>query len=658
LNQRERELATRVEERTAYLNALIENSPLAIAVCDLAGRIQQWNPTFETMFGYGPEEITGADLRALPPAVDSQDTPAGRSARDGRITRETTRRRRRDGSLVDVDLFVVPLCVKGQVVGLYALYQDITDRKRAEAELLSAKEAAEAANRSKSAFLANMSHEIRTPMNGIIGMTEVMKQTRLDAEQFEYLRLVQTSADSLLAIINDILDFSKVEAGKLVLERIPFDLPDCVEQTVRMMAVRAAEKGLELNCRLRPGLPAMVLGDPGRLRQVLVNLTGNAIKFTDAGQVTVTAGIGAQDPSSTTVHFIVTDSGIGIPAEKQATIFDAFTQADDSTARRFGGTGLGLAISRRLVQMHGGRIWVESEPGVGSAFHFTACFGTAASEPDAVPDETGLACASALVVDPSAVAREILDETLRAWHIVPTFAATGAEALALLSSLTESPPPLVIAAANLPDQTGFDFVERMRLDPRLDGTKVILVTAAAVTREADAGKRLGIASTLAKPLGRRQLREAIHKALGLTPRSSETPACSPSREMIGPRRPVRILLAEDNLVNQRVAVHLLEKAGHHVAVASNGHEALELADRQKFQLVLMDVQMPKVDGFEATAAIRNREAGTGEHLPIIAMTAHAMKGDAERCLAAGMDGYISKPIEIKSLLNMIERFAR
>lgn len=643
---------------------IYENAPVMIHSIDEDRTIRDVNNRWLTVMGYPRNEIVGRKLDFVMTPESSNRLAAEWQQfwRIGKVTEMPFHFVRKDGNIIDVlvDAVATDDPMHGRVS--ISCGRDITEQKLAEEELKKAKEAAEAAAKAKSEFLANMSHEIRTPMNGVIGMTELALSTELTREQREYLDAVRISAHSLLSIVNDILDFSKMEAGKFEMVSVGFSLRDCVADTMGSLAAQADVKGLELAYHIRADVPDTLVGDPGRLRQILLNLIGNAIKFTPAGEVVLQVEPESEGTKQSVLHFVVSDTGIGISPERHDKMFKPFEQVDNSSTKQHSGTGLGLAIASQLVEMMDGRIWMESDVGQGSRFHFTARFeiAEASERPLFCVYPASLKDVPVLVVDDNATNRRILEDMLSSWNMVPKSVKNATSALEALESALGSGKPfeLVLVDYMMPGMDGFELSERIKNNPELSRTKIVMLTSAGQPGDGARCLKLGISGYLRKPVKQSELLYAVSSAL--SPDAPETKkALLTTRHTIREsKQELRILLAEDHPVNQKFAAKLLQKMGHFITVAETGLEVLRILETDTFDLILMDVQMPEMDGFEATRRIREQEKTTERHVPIIAMTARAMKGDKDRCLEAGMDGYIAKPIDPTDLFNTIECFGK
>ncbi len=655
-------LRGRVRKQTEIIRKTLESTSEGIMVVDSVNQAVTWNHKFVSMLGIPQHVLATRNRATMMQFVSSQVAdPEGYLARGRQI--DQTPGATTDDIIEFRDKRVFerhsePLRVSSRVDGRVWCFRDISRVRRTELELRRARDEAEAGNRAKSEFLANMSHEIRTPMNGILGMTDLVLDTELTSEQRENLGLVKTSADSLLTILNDILDFSKIEAGKMDLDEADFDLRDLLDRIMKNFGLQADRKGLELVCDVRPDVPQHLRSDPIRLRQVVTNLVGNALKFTGEGEIVLRAEAQSVEAGRVLLHIAVKDTGIGIPADKQQKIFGAFAQADGSTTRKFGGTGLGLAICSKLVHLMGGEIWLESIPGQGSCFHFTIRTGIAEVNDNAKTwNDACLEGATALVVDDNATNRKVLAEVLAGWKMQVTSVESAQAAMETLARSRERKqiPRLMIIDAHMPETDGFMLAGQAKQDPALAELTMIMLTSGGFPGDAARCRQIGISAYLTKPISRSELREVI--LIALSRKEQQPIAKNPITRAVGRGRHAiarRILLAEDNPVNQTLVVRLLERQGHSVTLAATGCEAVAAVEREDFDLVLMDVQMPDMDGIAATAAIRQLEKQTGVRLSIIAMTAHAMKGDEERCLAAGMDAYIPKPLQPERLFGLIE----
>jgi PAS domain S-box-containing protein len=654
-----------IRQQKDYLQALVNNSPVAIVTLDQRLGIQSCNPAFETMFGYSPAEVNGQNLDHLlegtmPGGIGKNGSGSkpmltySERVMRGESINAIVQRHRKDGSAVDVEISGVPLVVDGSIAGVLWLFHDIT-------ELVQARRAAEQADQAKSEFLANMSHEIRTPMNGVIGMIELTLGTDLSDEQYDFLIGARESADALLNVLNDILDFSKIEAGQLQLEMVDFDLPNVVEGVAQTSASRAEIKGLEMLSFVDPAVPSFVKGDPARLRQILVNLVENGIKFTERGEILIRTDLVDESKDQAVVRFSVSDTGIGIPLERQHAIFDRFVQADGSTTRRYGGTGLGLSISKQLAHMMGGQIGVESEPGRGSTFWFTVTLDKLPHEDSGESQEGAeLNGLRVLIVDDNATNRRIFSRMLESFGCQPTAVSSGTEVMPALfrGLLTKTPYRAVLVDMQMPVMDGEQTLHAIRREPLTQDVKVVVLTSMGRRAEMHRANELGCDGYLLKPIKQTQLREMLEMVISSKRGEARIESRRRARvtsSLQSSQQPVHILLAEDNEINQKMARALLVRNGYEVDLASNGVEAVNAIRARNYDLIFMDVQMPEMDGLEAAQMIRQME-GESRHTPIIAMTAHALQGDRQRCIEAGMDDYVSKPLDPRKVFQSIERW--
>ena len=635
------------EKQRRYFETLFYASPVAIVLVSSDYSIQNCNPAFERLFGYKQADIAGKNIDALivPTAEQDRALHYTADAVSGAMIHALSQRIRSDGTPVDVEIFSAPVMVNGEQVGTLALYHDIS-------ELVLARRDAEAAAQAKSEFLANMSHELRTPLNGVIGMTALLLDTSLDDEQHTFVQTLRSSGDTLLAVINDILDFSKIEAGKLSLEQGPFDIHECIESALELLAAKASEKGLELAYLVHADVPSRIIGDVTRLRQVLINLLGNAVKFTETGEVVVTVSGEHLGDDAYEMHFAIRDTGIGIPQDRIDSLFQAFSQVDASTTRKYGGTGLGLSISRSLVHLMGGRIWVESEAGKGSVFHFTFRSTAALDAPSphqAAGVQPELQGRSLLIVDDNATNRLIISRQVAGWGIEPHAFATSREALEVLARGTAY--DAAILDMQMPGMDGLTLAREIRKLP--NGASLPLIMLTSLGRRPDEHNEVGFVAQLNKPVRASHMLDALNTALSDRPRPVRAKASKPTFDAsFGRLHPLRILLAEDNAVNKKVAVAFLQRVGYQPDVVDNGLEVLEALRKRQYDVILLDMEMPEMGGEEAARHIE-QEWPVERRPRLVAMTAHAFEGDRARFLASGMDDYVSKPIRPEELMRAL-----
>ena len=643
------------------LTSVFKSSPESLIYHDEQGTILKINPRFTEVFGYTLDDLKGRNINEG--MIFPRDKTKEESKKITQITLEKGSirieaiRKKKDGTLFPVVISASPIIVKGKSKGIIAIYSDITKEKLAEKEIIKAKKEAELANQAKSAFLASMSHEIRTPMNAIIGMGELMKNTTLNDEQKEYLDMLRISADNLLNVINDVLDISKIESGHIEIEKIEFDLWELVESIGVTLGIKASQKKLELLCYTNLDVPQYIMGDPTRLRQILINLAGNSLKFTEKGEIAINVKILKKENDKVSLHFTVKDTGIGIPKEKQAKIFESFSQVDSSTTRKYGGTGLGLSICKQLAELMGGKIWVESEISKGSTFHLTLS-SVVVEKPEGREEKIEspeIKNLRVLIVDDNYSNRMILREIVSLWGALPKETEDGFSALEELKLACKRGRPyqLILSDKNMPKMGGFELIKKIREIPEYKKAPIIILSSDR--EEADFRKieELSISDFILKPVRRSRLYNAIVK--GIAKETSKSVVRKYDIDSAIKDKLFKVLLAEDNLINQKLTVRLLEKQGWQTSVANNGKEVLNLLDKNKFDFILMDVQMPEMDGIEATREIRKREKVTGKHIPIIALTANAFEEDKKKCLEAGMDEYATKPIKINEIFSIIEK---